>query len=225
MKYSNEFIAETAVIYQNCEIAKNVRIGNYTVIGKPPRPRYNESKKRIENSIKVKEPTLIGEGCFIDTHVIIEASVSLEANCIVESKAVIERGTIIKESTLIVHASHIGGFSKIAENCIIGGFLAERSVIGANCRIFGMLLHKHQNAVTPWDDTIEDSPVLDERVVVGMGAKIVGGVKIGNNVYVGVNSIVTKSIPPFHVVVGVNKIIPFEDWPGDLSNSDFWNEG
>ena len=36
----------------------------------------------------------------------------------------------------------------------------------------------------------------------GLGAKILGAVKIGNNVTVGANAVVTKDIPPYSLAVG-----------------------
>jgi serine O-acetyltransferase len=46
-------------------------------------------------------------------------------------------------------------------------------------------------------------PTLLNNIVVGAGAKILGPVTIGNNVRIGANSVVTKSVPDNSVVVGV----------------------
>lgn len=46
-------------------------------------------------------------------------------------------------------------------------------------------------------------PTLGDHVVVGAGAKILGGIKIGNNVNIGANSVVLKSVPPNSTVIGV----------------------
>jgi serine O-acetyltransferase len=40
-------------------------------------------------------------------------------------------------------------------------------------------------------------------VVVGAGAKILGGIRIGDNVKIGANSVVLKSVPPNSTVIGV----------------------
>lgn len=47
------------------------------------------------------------------------------------------------------------------------------------------------------------SPELGNRVIVGPGAKILGPVKIGNDVAIGANSVVTHDIPDRTVVVGI----------------------
>ena len=44
---------------------------------------------------------------------------------------------------------------------------------------------------------------LGSHVVVGVGAKILGGITIGDNVKIGANSVVLKSVPPNSTVIGV----------------------
>ena len=46
-------------------------------------------------------------------------------------------------------------------------------------------------------------PTIGNHVVVGAGAKILGGIRIGDNVKVGANSVVLKSVPPNSTVIGV----------------------
>ena len=51
-------------------------------------------------------------------------------------------------------------------------------------------------------------PIIEERVYIATGAKIIGGVTVGNHSIIGANSVVINDIPPFSVVVGVpGKII------------------
>jgi serine O-acetyltransferase len=44
-------------------------------------------------------------------------------------------------------------------------------------------------------------PVIGDRVYVASGAKILGGIKIGNNVVIGANSVVIRDVPD-NVIVG-----------------------
>jgi len=46
-------------------------------------------------------------------------------------------------------------------------------------------------------------PTLEEGVVVGAGAKVLGAITIGANSRIGANAVVVKSVPPNSVVVGV----------------------
>ena len=76
--------------------------------------------------------------------------------------------------------------------------LSGAAKIGSNCTIF------HQ--VTIGSNTLEGSkhqgaPVIGDNVFIGCGAKIIGGVHIGNNVCVGANCVVTRDVPDNCTVV------------------------
>ena len=54
-------------------------------------------------------------------------------------------------------------------------------------------------------------PVLGDNVFIGPGAKIIGNIKIGDNVAIGANCVVTKDIPDNAVVIGVpGRVISFK---------------
>lgn len=46
-------------------------------------------------------------------------------------------------------------------------------------------------------------PTLEDNVVVGAGAKVLGAITIGSNSRIGANAVVVKEVPPNSVVVGV----------------------
>ncbi|RPI25371.1 MAG: serine O-acetyltransferase [Chloroflexota bacterium] len=46
-------------------------------------------------------------------------------------------------------------------------------------------------------------PTLEDNVVVGAGAKVLGAITVGANSRIGANAVVVKSVPPNSVVVGV----------------------
>lgn len=55
-------------------------------------------------------------------------------------------------------------------------------------------------------------PVIGDNVFIGPGAKIFGGVTIGNNVSIGANAVVNKSFPDNVVIAGVPaKIVRYKD--------------
>jgi len=84
-----------------------------------------------------------------------------------------------------------------------GIFISKRAKIGAHCVIF------HQ--VTVGANTMMDSkglgaPQIGDRCYIGAGAKIIGGITIGNDVRIGANATVTRDVPDFATVVGLNDI-------------------
>lgn len=210
-------------IYKNVKVPNDVHIGEFSIIGKPSRPhKYTNKDNPPIKTTGLK--TSISKGCYIGTHVLIEEDVKIGQDCVIESKSVIEKGTIIGKNSFIVHGAWILQNVSISENCIIAGLVSEDSIIGDNCRIFGSLLHKQVNPNLPWDENIEPSPILSDNVIVGIGAKVIGSVKINRNVFICSNAIVTKDIPSFSIVKSTNNIIPFREWKGELVESLFWRE-
>lgn len=66
--------------------------------------------------------------------------------------------------------------------------------IGADCWINQQVTIGHVGA---------GSPVIGDRVRVSAGAKVIGGVTVGNDVVVGANAVVVKDVPDGCTVVGV----------------------
>lgn len=66
--------------------------------------------------------------------------------------------------------------------------------IGKNCTIYpGVVIGGKNNGC----------PHIGDNCFIGLGAKVLGGVKIGNNVLIAPNAVVVKDIPDNHVVGGV----------------------
>ena len=85
-------------------------------------------------------------------------------------------------------AVHIGPGFRISHG--VGLVIGAHARIGADC----LLMH----GVTlgaPTLDRIEDMPTLGDRVVVGAGATIIGGITVGDDVLIGVNTVVTRDVP------------------------------
>ena len=69
--------------------------------------------------------------------------------------------------------------------------------------VFGRDCHVDQGVTIGGTSKKEQVPCLGDHVYVGAGAKILGPISIGNNVVIGANSVVVKSIPDHSLVVGV----------------------
>lgn len=79
-----------------------------------------------------------------------------------------------------------------------GVVIGDGAVIGEKCRIYnGVTIgnRKGENA--------DGMACLENNVLVGSGAKILGAVKIGNGARIGANSVVLCDIPPAATAVGV----------------------
>lgn len=111
--------------------------------------------------------------------------------------------------------------TKVGKGLLIGHFsgifVHPKTIIGDNCNIF-------QN-VTIGEVTRGGNlgvPTIGDNVIIYAGAKVVGGVKIGNNVSIGVNCVVIKDIPDNSVVVGIpGKVISLKGSEGLILNTDY----
>ncbi len=65
-------------------------------------------------------------------------------------------------------------------------------------------------------------PVIGNNVYIAPGAKIIGKIRIGNDVAVGANCVVTKDVPDHAVVIGIPaKIISFNGSSGYINRTDY----
>ena len=99
----------------------------------------------------------------------------------------------------LAHGTQIGeGLHFPHFSCII---INNKCSIGDNCTIF--------HGVTIGSVRGEDggAPTIGDNVVLSPGAKIIGNIKIGNNVFVAPNSVVTKYVPDNATVSGIPAVV------------------
>jgi serine O-acetyltransferase len=65
---------------------------------------------------------------------------------------------------------------------------------------------------------IKRHPTIEDHVVIGAGAKVLGNIIIGAHSRIGANAVVVKSTPPDSVVVGVPGQVVVRDHPAHLPN-------
>ena len=99
--------------------------------------------------------------------------------------------------------------AKIGKNLFIdhgmGVVIGETSDIGDNVTIYHMATLGGISPSINSDDQRETKrhPTLQDNVVVGSGAQILGPVTIGKNSLIGANAVVTKDVPENGVMVGI----------------------
>ena len=97
----------------------------------------------------------------------------------------------------------------------MGVVIGETAIIGDDC----MLYHGVTLGGTIWDK-VKRHPTLKNGVVIGAGAKILGPIILGENVRVGSNSVVVRSIDDNETVVGIpGRIVRKKAEDGDSFDS------
>ena len=99
--------------------------------------------------------------------------------------------------------------AKIGKNLFIdhgmGVVIGETSEIKDNVTIYHMVTLGGISPSTNSDDQRDAKrhPTLEDNVVIGSGAQVLGPVTIGKNAKVGANAVVTKDVPENAVMIGI----------------------
>lgn len=70
------------------------------------------------------------------------------------------------------------------------------SIIGADCKI------RHCVTIGNKSDKV-DCPIIGDNCDIGAGAKVLGRIKVGDNVIIGANAVLVKDLPDNCIAVGV----------------------
>lgn len=118
-------------------------------------------------------------------------------------------GICIYPGTQIREGLYIGHYG--------GVFVNPGTVIGKNCNL-------SMDVIMGWANRgpRQGVPTLGDNVYVGPGARIIGALRIGNNVAIGANCVVTRDVPDNAVIVGVpGRVISEQGVEGYMSNTDY----
>ena len=87
----------------------------------------------------------------------------------------------------------------------MGVVIGETSEIGDNVTIYHMVTLGGISPSINSDEqrNVKRHPTLQNNVVVGSGAQVLGPVVVGKNAKIGANAVVTKDVPDNAVMVGI----------------------
>ena len=87
----------------------------------------------------------------------------------------------------------------------MGVVIGETSDIGDNVTIYHMVtLGGISPSINSNDQReVKRHPTLQDNVVVGSGAQVLGPITIGKNAKIGANAVVTKNVPENGIMIGI----------------------
>ena len=136
-----------------------------------------------------KKNIYIGERVTIRPGLRIEPIKSYGAQNFENPQIIIEDGTTIEQNCHITCANKV----HIGKNVTIAGYSMITDIDHEYRNINMGILEQ---------ELIVKETYIDEECFIGMGARIMPGVHIGKHCIVGTNSIVTKDVPDYSVIVG-----------------------
>jgi len=173
-------------IYKNVIIGKNAQIGEFVVIGKPP-------KGYQDGELKTK----IGDNCVIRSHTVIYAGNKIEANfqtghgvnirecneigdnVSIGTHSIIEHHVQIEDNVRIHSNVFIPEYSYLKEGCWIGPCVTLTNVLHPLC---------------PKAKECVKGATIGKNTKIGANTTILPDITIGKNCLVGAGSLVTKNL-------------------------------
>lgn len=192
MPARSALIAATAIIHENVELAADVVIEDFCVIGAPFKHYAGE-------------PTRIAAGAVIRSHTVIYAGNQIGPRFQTGNKAnvrelnVIGADVSIGTMSVIEHHVEIRDGVRIHSQAFIPEFtvLEEESWVGPN-----VVLTNARFPASPDAKANLHAPRLCRRARVGANVTLLPGVVIGEGSLVGAGSVVTRDVPPHVIVAG-----------------------
>jgi len=182
-------------IVKTRNVAKDVFVGPFTYIGK------NVS---------------IESGTIIHSNVVIYGNTEIGRNVIIDSSTVIGAdgfGFERNDDGILEKFPHIGGIEihddvEIGANVCIDRGTLENTVIGKGSKIDNLVHVAHnvkigKNCIIVAQSLVAGSCVMEDNSYIAMSATIREKVRIGENAFVGMGSVVTKDVKKNSTVVGV----------------------
>jgi len=187
-------ISNTAKIYQNVILGKNVVIEDFCVIGIPP---GGKSDGELE--------TIIGDNAVIRAHTIIYAGNVIGNDFQTGNKANVRELNTIGNNVSIGTLSVVEHHVQIEDNVRIHTqvFIPEYSILRRESWLGPNVVLT--NAKYPQSKNVKNElsgPEIGAKAKIGANSTLLPGVVIGEGALVGAGSVVTKNVDPSAVVAG-----------------------
>lgn len=148
----------------------------------------------------------IGADCLIGMHAVIREDCIVGDLCLIGQGVFLNYGAALGDAVRIIQGAHIAGRCRIGSGTFIGPGVQMSNMrrINIDDQVF------RQEEAEP--------PVIGECVMIGTGAIIVAGVKIGDRAIIGSGAVVTKDVPAGATVLGnPARITALPGWPAGES--------
>jgi serine O-acetyltransferase len=108
-------------------------------------------------------------------------------------------GVLVRRALIALYSAEIGNEVELGDGVCFVHTIG--TVLGGDARIGRRVRFMGNNTV----GTAKDNgyPVIEDDVVVGVGARILGPIRVGARAVIGANAVVVSDVPPDSVAVGI----------------------
>lgn len=173
-------ISVHALVASNVSLGEGVEVGPFAIVG------WDD-----------EEPVTIGAGTKIAPFALIEPGAMIGANCQVDAYCRVGFRSIVGDESKLLYGAAVFEEVRIGRACIVGGNVADRTVLEDFVTYFGEIAHdyRHPGDLADWDGKPTESPIIRTRSIVAQNAIIVGGREVGPSSYVAAGEIVNVNVP------------------------------
>lgn len=187
-------ISPTARIYPNVQLGENVEIGDFAIVGMPPRGK-------AEGEL----PTVIGDGAVIRSHSVIYAGNSIGKHfqtghhVLVREENEIGDDVSVGTNSVVEHHVRLASGVRIHSQAFVPEYsvLEEGAWVGPNA-----VLTNAPHPLCPKAKECLKGPTLKRGAKLGANATILPFLTIGENALVGAGAVVVDDVPAGAVVAG-----------------------
>lgn len=166
-------------------------VGEHCVLGYPKEARLRGCQQGSDPGQPA--PVTVGERCLLFNAAVIYEGVSLGDDCVLEDRVRVGYDSTIGARSRLAYGAYVCDRVTVGTDARIAGFVCDGTRIGDRATVMGELVHEYAHPHEGWWETDEEPPVVEADSVVGYGAVVVGGVRIGPCSYVAAGAVVTNS--------------------------------
>jgi acetyltransferase-like isoleucine patch superfamily enzyme len=199
-RYPNDaMVHRTAVVSSWVTLGSGCIVHPFAVVGRIP-----SRSRALARQPAAAEYLEIGSRTEIGCHAVVFADVDIGADCLIGDFSLIREGAVIGSRCVIGCHASISYDSEISDDCRFQNGTVFHGSCGPGC-FFGV------GVICSSDRRVElgnyahngsDPPIIGSRVMVGSGANLVAGIKIGDNSLIGAGAVVTKDVDAGAVMLG-----------------------
>lgn len=185
----------TAIVAHWVRLGENCIVHPFAVVGRVPDTSRALARQPecpntlfVGNNVKIGcHSTLyadveIGDDTLIGDYASIREGSRIGARCVIGRQVMVNYGARISDDCRFQDTTHITGHCEVGEGCFFGP-----GVMTSNDRNVTLGENYHYPEPQP--------PIFGARVMIGAGANILAGVRIGDDALIGAGALIVKNVP------------------------------
>lgn len=202
------FQVNGAWIAEDTILGNNVTILPGSVLGRPP----VSTNALARQSSSALPPLSVGDNCVLGVNVVLYRGTTIGKDCLLGDTACVREQVSVGDQCVIAmgvtinYNTTIGSRVKVMDNShLTGNMVIEDDVFIAElvCTANDNSMGREVAFGVPPEKRLRKGPIIRRFATIGQGACLQPNIEIGENTIVASNAVVTKSMPPLVLAMGI----------------------